>query len=131
MKVYVRNRDGTPLMPCTPAKARKLLRDGKAKVVERSPFTIQLLWDCEGHVQEVTLGIDKGSHVTGIAYEELEGFRKGDVVQVKGKWIKQINAIYGDGRLAFKRVKGQPSAARPKDCQLLERGRTIVWERVG
>ena len=65
-KVYVRNQDGTPLMPCTPAKARHLLRAGKAKVIERSPFTIQLAWQCEGHVQEVTLGIDKGSSVTGI-----------------------------------------------------------------
>jgi RRXRR protein/HNH endonuclease len=65
-KVYVRNQDGMPLMPCTPAKARHLLRAGKAKVVERSPFTIELAWQCEGHVQQVTLGIDKGSHVTGI-----------------------------------------------------------------
>jgi RRXRR protein/HNH endonuclease len=67
IKVYVRNQDGMPLMPCTPAKARKLLRAGKAKVVEHCPFTIQLGWQCEGHVQEVTLGIDKGSSVTGIS----------------------------------------------------------------
>ena len=67
MHVYVRNQDGVPLMPCTPAKARKLLRAGRAKVVERCPFTIQLGWQCEGHVQEVVLGIDKGSHVTGIS----------------------------------------------------------------
>ena len=66
MHVYVRNQDDMPLMPCTPAKARKLLRAGRAKVVERCPFTIQLGWPCEGHVQEVTLGIDKGSHVTGM-----------------------------------------------------------------
>jgi hypothetical protein len=66
MHVYVRNQDGMPLMPCTPAKARKLLQAGRAKVVERCPFTIQLGWQCEGHVQEVTLGIDKGSHVTGL-----------------------------------------------------------------
>jgi RRXRR protein/HNH endonuclease len=62
-------------------------------------------------------------------YEELEGFRKGDVVRVKGQWIKQVNAIYADGRLAFKRVKGEPPSARPNDCHLLERGRTIVWEK--
>jgi RRXRR protein len=67
MHVYVRNQDGTPLMPCTPAKARRLLRAGRAKVVELCPFTIQFNWQCEGHVQEVTLGIDKGSHVTGIS----------------------------------------------------------------
>jgi hypothetical protein len=33
MKVFVRNQDGAPLMPCTPAKARKLLRAGRARVV--------------------------------------------------------------------------------------------------
>src|SRR6266571_1766413 len=67
MYVYVRDQDSQPLMPCTPAKARKLLRAGKARVVERCPFTIQLGWQCEGNVQEVRLGIDKGSHITGIA----------------------------------------------------------------
>jgi 5-methylcytosine-specific restriction endonuclease McrA len=66
MFVYVRNQDGRPLMPCTPAKARKLLRAGKASVVKRSPFTIQLSWLCEGHVQQVRAGIDKGSSTTGI-----------------------------------------------------------------
>ncbi|MBI1925544.1 HNH endonuclease [Candidatus Poribacteria bacterium] len=65
MLVYVRNKNGNPLMPCKPAKARKLLRDGKAKVVNRCPFTIQLLWDGEENVQPVTVGIDKGSHITG------------------------------------------------------------------
>ncbi len=67
MNVYVRNKNGTPLMPCKPAKARKLLRDQKAKVVNRCPFTIQLLWDCEENVQQVTVGIDKGSHITGLS----------------------------------------------------------------
>jgi hypothetical protein len=63
-------------------------------------------------------------------YEELEGFRKGDMVQVKGKWVKQINAIYAEGRLAFKRIRGEPANAKPQDCRLLEREQTIVWEKV-
>ena len=78
MLVYVLNKNGNPLMPCKPAKARKLLRSGKAKVVNRCPFTIKLLWACElplrpsaslreENVQPVTLGIDKGSHVTGFS----------------------------------------------------------------
>jgi hypothetical protein len=66
MLVYVINKNGKPLMPCKPAKARKLLRDKKAKIVNRCPFTIQLQWDCEENVQPVTLGIDKGSHQTGL-----------------------------------------------------------------
>ena len=67
MRVYVLNKNGNPLMPCKPAKARHLLRDGKAKVIKRKPFTIQLLWDCEENIQEIRCGIDKGCKVTGIA----------------------------------------------------------------
>ncbi|MBC8233179.1 HNH endonuclease [bacterium] len=67
MRVYVLNKNGNPLMPCKPAKARHLLRDGKAEVVNRKPFTIQLLWDCEENVFEISCGIDKGCNVTGIA----------------------------------------------------------------
>ncbi len=67
MLVSVKNKDGAPLMPCKPAKARKLLRDGRARIVGYRPFTIQLTWDCEAHVQDVTLGIDKGSSVTGFS----------------------------------------------------------------
>jgi 5-methylcytosine-specific restriction endonuclease McrA len=67
MYVYVRNLDGAALMPCTPAKARKLLRAGKAKISTHRPFTIQLTWQCEGLVQPITCGIDKGSSITGIA----------------------------------------------------------------
>ncbi|MBC8234932.1 HNH endonuclease [bacterium] len=67
MLVYVINKNGNPLMPCKPAKARKLLRDNKAKVVNRCPFTIQLQWDCEENIQEVTIGIDKGSGISGFS----------------------------------------------------------------
>ena len=60
--------------------------------------------------------------------DELERFRKGDIVLVRGKYIKQINSIYSEGRLAFKQVKGEPPSAFPKDCRMLERVRTIFWE---
>ena len=59
----------------------------------------------------------------------LGGFRKGDIVRVKGKWVKQINSIYSNGYLAFGRVKGESSCAKPKDCQLLKRGQTVIWEK--
>lgn len=65
MLVYVINKNGNPLMPCKPAKAKHLLRDGKAKVIKRTPFTIQLLWDCEENVQPITLGVDAGSKTIG------------------------------------------------------------------
>jgi hypothetical protein len=42
-KVLVIDKLGKPLLPTHPARARKLLRNGKAKVVTVVPFTIQLL----------------------------------------------------------------------------------------
>jgi len=58
--VYVLSITGSPLMPCTPAKARKLLKSGRATVVKLYPFTIKLTFECENQVQEVSLGIDTG-----------------------------------------------------------------------
>lgn len=58
--VYVINKNGRPLMPCNPAKARHLIEAGKAKTVNGNPFTIQLLWDCEENVQKIVLGVDSG-----------------------------------------------------------------------
>lgn len=67
MYVYVINKNGNPLMPCTPAKAKHLLKAGKAKCIKRIPFTIKLLWDCEENTQEVVAGIDTGSKTIGCA----------------------------------------------------------------
>ena len=61
MLVYVLNRHGRPLMPCPPGKARRLLKQKKARVKTRTPFTIQLLYGSSGYKQPVTLGMDIGS----------------------------------------------------------------------
>ena len=49
MYVYVINRHGEPLMPCGPRKARVLLQNGKAAVVKRNPFTIQMFYGSSGY----------------------------------------------------------------------------------
>lgn len=67
MLVYVLNKNRKPLMPCKPQKARKLLRNGKAKVIRREPFTIQLLYGSSGYRQHVTLGVDAGSKYIGLS----------------------------------------------------------------
>src|SRR5215467_5108219 len=107
--VYVVNQNGNPLMPCKPSKARKLLRDGRARVKHRSPFTIQLLWDCEEHVQEVVVGMDKGSHVTGIAcVSKGEILLSGEIhhrLDIKGKI---------DGRRAHRRSRRGRKWYRPE-----------------
>lgn len=48
-------------------KVKHLLKDGKAKVVRRTPFTIQLLYDSSEYIQPITLGVDAGSKVVGLS----------------------------------------------------------------
>ncbi len=67
MVVYVINKHGKPLMPCSPRKARILLKLGKAKVIRRTPFTIKLLYGSSGYKQSLTHGIDTGSSEIGSA----------------------------------------------------------------
>ncbi|MGD0039971.1 MAG: RNA-guided endonuclease IscB [Isosphaeraceae bacterium] len=67
MLVYFLNYHGKPLMPCSPARARHLLKDGKAKVVRRDPFTIKLLFGSSGYTQDVVAGMDTGSKTIGSA----------------------------------------------------------------
>lgn len=67
MFVYVLNKNGKALMPCKPQKARKLLKDKKAKVVNRTPFTIQLLYGSSGYKQQINLGVDAGSRYIGLS----------------------------------------------------------------
>lgn len=54
-------------MPCSARKARLLLKQNKAKVIQRTPFTIQLIHGSTGYKQEITLGIDAGSKTIGIS----------------------------------------------------------------
>jgi RRXRR protein/IstB-like ATP binding protein/HNH endonuclease len=65
--VYVLNCHGQPLMPCQPRKARLLLKEGKAKVANMVPFTIQLLNGSSGYKQAISLGVDAGTQQIGVA----------------------------------------------------------------
>jgi len=66
--VYVISKDGQPLMPTSRhGKVKHLLKQGKAKVIRRTPFTIQLLYISEQYIQPITLGIDAGSKTVGLS----------------------------------------------------------------
>lgn len=65
--VYVISIQGKPLMPCKEAKARKLLKQNRAKIWQYEPFTIQLLFECENQIQDITLGVDAGSKHIGLS----------------------------------------------------------------
>ena len=66
--VYVISKSGKPLMPTNNhAKVRRMLKDGKAKCIKRTPFTIQLTYDSDENVQDITLGVDAGSKHIGLS----------------------------------------------------------------
>jgi 5-methylcytosine-specific restriction endonuclease McrA len=67
MHVFVLDNARSPLMPCHPARARELLRKGKAAVFKRQPFTIILNEKTGSGVQQVDVRIDPGSKTTGLA----------------------------------------------------------------
>jgi hypothetical protein len=77
-RVFVLSSTKKPLMPCTPARARRLLRDGKAAVYRMRPFTIILKFRAEGETQAIEFKADPGSKITGIALVAL--FERGRVL---------------------------------------------------
>lgn len=91
-RVLVIDRHKQPLMPCHPARARELLRDGKAAVYRRFPFTVILTDRENGDVQSVAFKVDPGSKQTGIAL--VADFKRGKrviwaaVLEHRGRQIK-------------------------------------------
>jgi hypothetical protein len=64
--VPVVSKTGKPLMPCHPARARQLVRTGRAiRRFNRGLFYIKLLDRDDGNVQEVAVGVDPGSKKEG------------------------------------------------------------------
>ncbi len=84
-RVLVINQQGRPLMPTTPRKARLLLKEERAKIVGRDPFTIQLLYGTRGYTQPVTLGIDAGyEHIGYSAVIEKQELIGGELQMLSG-----------------------------------------------
>jgi 5-methylcytosine-specific restriction endonuclease McrA len=76
MAVFVLDRSGRPLMPCTEKRARLLLERGRARVHKVMPFTIRVVDRLaqDSEFQALRLKLDPGSKTTGIALvREAEG----------------------------------------------------------
>ncbi|MCL6557284.1 MAG: HNH endonuclease [Firmicutes bacterium] len=69
MYVFVLSKTGKRLMPTHAAKARKLLKAKKAKVISRNPFTIQLTYETTEYTQELAAKMDTGFKRGGAALQ--------------------------------------------------------------
>jgi len=85
MKVFVVNKHGRPLMPTTQKKARLLLKNNRAIIFKRIPFTIQLIYGSSGYTQPVKAGIDSGYKYIGFsAINKKEELIGGEVKLIEG-----------------------------------------------
>jgi 5-methylcytosine-specific restriction endonuclease McrA len=67
-RVFVLDHEKRPLMPCSPARARLLLRRKRAAIFRYQPFTIVLLVPRpEAVVTPLRVKVDPGSVTTGLA----------------------------------------------------------------
>ena len=99
LRVPVINMRNEPLMPTSPAKARKLIKDGKARVISSSPFTIQLRYATGETKQPVTLGIDSGfKHIGFSAVTDKRGLISGEVtIRTDIPELNAENSMYRRG----------------------------------
>lgn len=86
--VPVLDRCGRPLMPTHPARARKLLAQGRAVVVNHTPFVIRLKDRTleESEVMGVDVRVDPGSRGTGIAITSDHDVPSSSTVPARTRW---------------------------------------------
>jgi 5-methylcytosine-specific restriction endonuclease McrA len=86
--VFVLDTTKKPLNPVHPALARRLLKEGKAAVFRRYPFTIILFEEVTEKLKNITLKLDPGSQFTGIALVQENQVIWGAELQHRGQQIK-------------------------------------------
>lgn len=79
--VFVVDQKKQPLMPCTPKRARLLLKRGRAVVHRVQPFVIRLKDRRveDAVLQPLALKVDPGSKTTGIALARVEETEEGAI----------------------------------------------------
>ena len=93
--VYVLNMRGKPLMPTFQQKAKRLVRSGKARVVKRSPFTIQLKYATGEAKQKIVLGIDSGYGTVGFSAVSRQRELASGVLTLRGDIPKLMEQRHG------------------------------------
>jgi hypothetical protein len=124
--VYVQNTDRTPLMPCTNVIARLLLKDRRAKVVHRTPFTIRLTSaPATVATQSITLGIDTGSGTIGSAAVNSHG----DVLYRSEVTVRNDITATLTQRRQYRRNR-RTRKCRYRACRFLNRKHSIAKGRI-
>ena len=126
MLVYVLKQNGQPFMPTERfGKVRRLLKEGKAKVVRREPFTIRLLYEPETDVvQECYCGVDTGSKHIGVAVVGNDRVLYQSQTELRSDIKKKM-----DARRAS-RYNKRYRKTRYRKCRFLNRRNSIRKDRL-
>jgi N6-L-threonylcarbamoyladenine synthase len=119
--VYVLSFRGKPIMPCKPQKAKELLKQGKAKVVNLKPFTIQLTTFGGETTQNLTLGVDSGYQNIGLSVVS----EKSEVFSGEVKLRKDIVDLLSEKRMYRRNRRGRNTWYRKP--RFLNRGIKKGW----
>ncbi len=123
MYVFVLSKDKTPLSPCHPARARKLLSQKRAAVYKRFPFTIVLKEETTTEVvQQHRIKIDPGAKTTGLAL--LQGEKVVWAAEVKHRGFQIKDAL--ESRRALRRGR-RSRKTRYRKPRFLNRTRKEGW----
>ena len=126
MLVYVLKQNGQPFMPTSRfGKVRRLLKEGKAKVVRREPFTIKLLYEPETDlVQECYCGVDTGSRHIGVAVIGNDRVLYQSQIELRNNIKKKM-----ERRHMFRRNR-RYRKTRYRKCRFLNRRNSIKKDRL-
>jgi len=120
--IFVLDTNTRPLTPCKPSMARKLLTANKAAVFRRFPFTIILKKVVTATIKSISLKLDPGSKITGIALLEGEKVIFGAELTHRGQSIKASL----DSRRALRRGR-RNRHTRYRPARFLNRTRQKGW----
>ena len=126
MLVYVLKQNGQPFMPTSRfGKVRRLLKEGKAKVVRREPFTIKLLYEPETDVvQECYCGVDTGSKHVGVAVVGNDRVLYQSQTELRNDIKKKM-----DRKRVFRRNR-RNRKTRYRKCRFLNRMNSVKKDRL-
>ena len=96
-------------MPTIPRKVRILLRDGKAKVVKRTPFTIQLKYATGENKQKITLGVDAGNKTIGLSASTEDEELYSAEVQIRNDVVNLLSTRRENRRTRRNRLRYRPA----------------------
>lgn len=122
MRVFVLDQNRKPLNPTHPARARKLLKTGRARVLKWYPFTIILDKSSAERTNKYRLKIDPGSKTTGLAIVQNNRVIWGAILAHRGHQIQ--DALTSRRQLRRSRRTRKTRYRKPR---FLNRKRSDSW----